>query len=387
MDELYHARLSAHPHEPSEPHQPQPAPVPVQLPNIYVNPFPPPPPPQPRRYPSPPIIRRQIPPPVIPGPAYVSNMMRFGPFTFVKPHPLLWISLFISLVALVLGVPRGSLPTLTGRHKELRAREKIVDEKLNLISHLSHFLPPPLAHLVHPDTTSAGLKGNTWASSQHAGLRFWNGRSHAGVRPGTEGRWWSVEEMGEGASVVRSSSGARGDASEKEVWVLRMGETDDANRPLLSALTHSLLLRDKLQQDLGEARSRTQAALEVSTALSTVSTPSAQLPLALGHRHAEREKQTEVLQEDWERLEVRRKRDKEREGEVEEREKAVGAREKWVVEEMRKMSEKVHSQATELTLEDRITARLKSYQRQLAHLQSGSSPDSAHHGQGGERDS
>lgn len=110
---------------------------------------------------------------------------------------------------------------------------------------------------------------------------------------------------------------------------------DDANRPLLSALTHSLLLRDKLQQDLGEARSRTQAALEVSTALSTVSTPSAQLPLALGHRHAEREKQTEVLQEDWERLEVRRKRDKEREGEVEEREKAVGAREKWVVEEMR----------------------------------------------------
>lgn len=37
-----------------------------------------------------------------------------------KPHPFLWISLLLSLIALVLEVPKGSLPTLTGRHKALR---------------------------------------------------------------------------------------------------------------------------------------------------------------------------------------------------------------------------------------------------------------------------
>lgn len=37
-----------------------------------------------------------------------------------RPHPLLWVTLGLSLVALVLGVPKGSLPTVTGRHKVLR---------------------------------------------------------------------------------------------------------------------------------------------------------------------------------------------------------------------------------------------------------------------------
>jgi hypothetical protein len=50
-----------------------------------------------------------------------SNMMRIGPFRFARPHPLLWIPLGLSLIALVLEVPKGSLPTLTGRHRQLRA--------------------------------------------------------------------------------------------------------------------------------------------------------------------------------------------------------------------------------------------------------------------------
>jgi hypothetical protein len=50
----------------------------------------------------------------------------------------------------------------------------------------------------------------------------------------------------------------------------------------------------------------------------------------------------QVFDEDeWERLEARKKRDQEREREVEAREKAVGEREKWVVEEIRKMSDKI----------------------------------------------
>jgi hypothetical protein len=60
----------------------------------------------------------------------------------------------------------------------------------------------------------------------------------------------------------------------------------------------------------------------------------------------------------------------------------VGRRERWVIEEMRKLTDKVQyvfflcsplldhtdipsAEASELTLEDRITERLKSYQRQL----------------------
>lgn len=37
-----------------------------------------------------------------------------------RPHPLLWVTLGLSIVTLVLGVPKGSLPTVTGRHKALR---------------------------------------------------------------------------------------------------------------------------------------------------------------------------------------------------------------------------------------------------------------------------
>ena len=36
-------------------------------------------------------------------------------------------------------------------------------------------------------------------------------------------RWWSIEELGEGASVVRSKTGVHGNGVDREVWVLRVG--------------------------------------------------------------------------------------------------------------------------------------------------------------------
>jgi hypothetical protein len=37
-----------------------------------------------------------------------------------RPHPLLWLALALSTLAIILGVPKGTLPTITGRHRELR---------------------------------------------------------------------------------------------------------------------------------------------------------------------------------------------------------------------------------------------------------------------------
>lgn len=116
MDEVYHGRLSAHPHIPREPdiQMPEPKPhqqaipspdlKPVRLPEIHSD--------------SSPSPMKEVNVPT--GRAAQPTMVKFGPFAFAKPHPLLWISLILSLIALVLGVPKGSLPTLTGRHKELR---------------------------------------------------------------------------------------------------------------------------------------------------------------------------------------------------------------------------------------------------------------------------
>lgn len=86
-------------------------PIPVQLPNIYVT-APSPAPAQPA-----PSMRREHRPHT-----HEVRMMHIGPFRFARPHPLLWITLGLSLIALVLEVPKGSLPTLTGRHKHLRVR-------------------------------------------------------------------------------------------------------------------------------------------------------------------------------------------------------------------------------------------------------------------------
>jgi len=45
-----------------------------------------------------------------------------------------------------------------------------------------------------------------------------------GMRGGD--RWWSIEELGEGASVVRSKTGLHGNGVDREVWVLRVGSDD-----------------------------------------------------------------------------------------------------------------------------------------------------------------
>jgi len=44
-----------------------------------------------------------------------------------------------------------------------------------------------------------------------------------GMGTGGGDRWWSIEELGEGASVVRSKTGVHGNGVDREVWVLRVG--------------------------------------------------------------------------------------------------------------------------------------------------------------------
>lgn len=93
-------------------------PIPVQLPNIYVTA------PSPAPVPESALRREHRPH------TQEVRMMHLGPFRFARPHPLLWITLGLSLIALVLEVPKGSLPTLTGRHKQLRVRLAHIDYRL-----------------------------------------------------------------------------------------------------------------------------------------------------------------------------------------------------------------------------------------------------------------
>jgi hypothetical protein len=103
-------------------------PIPVQLPNIYVT------------APSPQVPRRERDGTShhhtqhLPEPHQGPRMVNIGPFRFTKPHPLLWITLGLSLIALVLEVPKGSLPTLTGRHRQLRV--------CNITCHFESLLMP-----------------------------------------------------------------------------------------------------------------------------------------------------------------------------------------------------------------------------------------------------
>ncbi|KAL7421702.1 hypothetical protein Q5752_003472 [Cryptotrichosporon argae] len=368
-EEAYPARLTGHPPHARpddivvEPHvhthgPTEPPPIPIQLPNIYVHPYPPPPPHPPTPPPPPPPT---MPPPSPPRPRSPLPQPR-GWWT--RPHPLLWVTLGMSLLALVLQVPKGSLPTLTGRHRALRAQERLVAEKLALLTQLSTFLPPPLSALVAPPhgyahgVAHAGGPGAAVVLGPDvlalsAGLRFWT------TGAGQDGVWWSVEELGDGASVVRSRAGDQ----EREVWVLRTAEGGHDTAPLLASLTHSLLARDRLQTELDACRISASPCPACPAAPGPAGrlSPASSAPAAHGDREAAAE---------WDRvLEERRRHEREREAEVEEREREVARREKWVVDEMRKLSDKVHAQATELTLEDRITERLKAYQRQLAHLQ------------------
>ena len=52
--------------------------------------------------------------------------VQVGPWRVAKPHPLLWVCLALSVLALVLEVPKGALPTLTGRHKALRVSRRVL---------------------------------------------------------------------------------------------------------------------------------------------------------------------------------------------------------------------------------------------------------------------
>jgi len=59
-----------------------------------------------------------------------------------------------------------------------------------------------------------------------------------GMGMGGGDRWWSIEELGEGASVVRSKTGVHGLGVDREVWVLGVGSDDhggsESNPPLSS---------------------------------------------------------------------------------------------------------------------------------------------------------
>lgn len=94
----------------------------------------------------------------------------------------------------------------------VQAQEILVQEKISLLTQLSSFLPPPLCEILEHtprDRLDRGL-------SNH--LKFWS--TVAGRQLEKEGNWWSVDELGEGASIVRS----RGSGGEREVWVLKTGE-------------------------------------------------------------------------------------------------------------------------------------------------------------------
>lgn len=85
-------------------------------------------------------------------------------------------------------------------------------------------LLPDSNHHRHPLVRSAATHPNSLDL-----LRFWNANANAHslnfVNQGGGDRWWSIEELGKGASVVKS----RGEGSvDREVWVLRFGNEADS---------------------------------------------------------------------------------------------------------------------------------------------------------------
>lgn len=107
--------------------------VPIQLPTIFINPYVAPKEEPKRALPTVPAAPATASPTVpresgTPKPKATKGDAKFvaaavQPVVQLwerRPHPLLWVTLGLSIVALVLGVPKGSLPTVTGRHKALR---------------------------------------------------------------------------------------------------------------------------------------------------------------------------------------------------------------------------------------------------------------------------
>lgn len=113
-------------------------------------------------------------------------------------------------------------------------QERLVAERLQLLTRLSTFLPPPLASLLDP--SDPNLQGHSASDIRFKStpldlLKFWNVNANAHAYADTHNhflagkddaaeRWWSIEELGEGARVVRS----KGQGGDREVWVLRIGD-------------------------------------------------------------------------------------------------------------------------------------------------------------------
>ena len=102
----------------------------------------------------------------------------------------------------------------------------------------------------------------------------------------------------------------------------------EEERSLLNALTHSLLLRDRLLSELTTAR-----------ATPCPPCPPTSLPTLPPASNEERMKELKLAKVDDEEVKMertrRRERDQARERELDEREKNVGKREQWVLEEMK----------------------------------------------------
>lgn len=210
-----------------------------------------------------------------------------------------------------------------------------MQERLTLLSQLSSFLPPPLAALLSP-TNANGARSidvDLELIRLGTGLQLWNaGDAH--------GRWWTLEELGDGAAVVRSaghvgsgSSDGAGTVGDKEVWVLREG--DDKN-PLLSALTASLMARERVAGDLDRCRASIVPcvcpAAPLTVAASTVTGKAGDADDDVNSDWKAWEKERQRREE---AAEDRRRILREREAEVEERERDVARREAWVVDAMR----------------------------------------------------
>lgn len=144
--------------------------------------------------------------------------------------------------------------------------------------------------------------------------------------------WWNVQDFGSGASVLT----AQRDGAEREVWVLQVptassgsmfstNEAENGDRVLLAALTGSLAAREKLIQELQTCRAPSRALPSSTT-------------VAGGAWRNEDWKAD--YKGDYKADYKAQERIREREAELEERERQVLKREKWVVEEMRKMSER-----------------------------------------------
>lgn len=121
----------------------------------------------------------------------------------------------------------------------------------------------------------------------------------------------------------------------RNVQPVNLTSTHSADQtPLLNALTHSLLLRDRLLSDIANLKSA-----QSSVALSTTSHPAVKQVSADQAHFDDDEYHRDAREHERERR--KRERERQREREVEEREEEVGRREKWVIDEMRRLTDKV----------------------------------------------